>query len=77
MSAQVGDCLATVGAEIYGPKRLWRGFRSPALVRFVAGERGYLSNTNGGPRLYINMEDYISAATGQWVAWLSCPRGCC
>jgi hypothetical protein len=51
-----------MAAEIYGPQRLWTGFRTPALMRLVASEEAYLSNTHGGPRLYINMEDYISAA---------------
>jgi hypothetical protein len=34
-------------------------------VRFVAGERAYLSNTQGGPRMYINIEDYLTYATGK------------
>jgi len=28
-------------------------------VRFVSAEDAYLSPTNGGPRMYINMEDYV------------------
>jgi hypothetical protein len=34
-------------------------------VRFVAGERAYLSNSHGGPRMYVNIEDYLSHATGR------------
>lgn len=62
---QAADCLSEVGGEIYGDQRLWRGFRTCPLVRFVAGERGYLSNTHNGPRMYINLEDYLSYATGK------------
>ncbi len=51
-----GNCLNEVGAIIYGSGALWNGFRTPALVRFVASEGAYLSNTNGGPRMYINIE---------------------
>lgn len=32
-----GDCLAALTAELYGPRARWRGFRSPALLRFVGG----------------------------------------
>lgn len=53
---KAGYCLATVGAQIYGSDALWQGFRNVALVRFVSGEPFYLSNTNGGPRMYINLE---------------------
>ncbi len=42
---------AQLGAEIYGPKALWNGFRTPGLIRFVPGEEFYLSNTHGGPRM--------------------------
>ena len=53
-----------VAREMYGMRRLWTGFRTPALMRLVAEEDAYLSNTNGGARLYINLEDYISPAAG-------------
>ncbi len=58
-------CVWQVGSEIYGPAALWSGFRTPALVRFVSGEDFYLSNTHGGPRMYVNMEDYVSPQGGQ------------
>ena len=44
--------------------QLWQGFRVPALIRFVNEESAYLSVTSGGPRMYINMEDYVSRQTG-------------
>jgi hypothetical protein len=36
--SKAGDCLAAVQKELYGPAARWRGFRSPALVRFIRGE---------------------------------------
>lgn len=39
---------------------LGEGFRVPALLRFVNGEDPYLAMSNGGPRMYINMEDHVS-----------------
>ncbi|GMH44322.1 hypothetical protein BSKO_12256 [Bryopsis sp. KO-2023] len=57
------DCLEMMGDEIYGRDALWDGFRTPVLVRFVSEEDAYLSNTNGGPRVYFNMEDYVSYNT--------------
>jgi hypothetical protein len=55
------ECLEMAVAEVYDPaKELWRGFRTPINVRFVAGEVFSLSNTHGGPRMYLNMEDYVS-----------------
>jgi hypothetical protein len=61
---KAADCLKMVGDEIYGPAELWRGFRTTTLIRFVSGEPFYLSNTHGGPRLYVNMEDYIALNGG-------------
>jgi hypothetical protein len=57
------DCLASLRDKLYGAADLAQGFRSPPLVRFVAGEQAYLSPTSGGPRMYINLEDYVSGAT--------------
>lgn len=51
-----------MGSEIYGRRALWNGFRTPALIRFVPGEEFYLSNTHGGPRMYINLEVRRGAA---------------
>ncbi|RMZ54692.1 hypothetical protein APUTEX25_003070 [Auxenochlorella protothecoides] len=62
---RAGTCLQEVGAEIYGPAKLYEGFRTPGLIRFVNGEEFYLSPTHGGPRMYINIEDYISRSTGK------------
>ena len=60
-----GDCLMEVGAEMYGPAALWEGFRTPALIRFISGQDYYISNTHGGPRMYVNIEDYLSLTTGK------------
>jgi len=60
-----GDCLMEIGADVYGPDSLWEGFRTPALIRFVTGEDFYISNTQGGPRMYVNIEDYLSRSTNQ------------
>jgi hypothetical protein len=55
-----------IGREVYAPDvELWRGFRTPPLIRFVSGEEFYISNTHGGPRMYVNMEDYVSRSTGK------------
>jgi hypothetical protein len=96
---------------VYGPRALWRGFRVPALIRFVGGalagglwagregdlvlpptqaqlrgvpfpthepplpppplspqktgEEAFLSPSNGGPVVYVNLEDHVSYATGR------------
>ena len=57
------SCLAQVSRSI-NDNQLWQGFRVPALIRFVNEESAYLSLTSGGPRMYINMEDYVSRQTG-------------
>jgi hypothetical protein len=54
-----------VGNEVYSDRKLWDGFRSPALIRFVSGNPFYLSHTNGGPRMFVNIEDHISRSTGK------------
>ena len=46
-------------------KNLGDGFRVPALIRFIGSEEGYLSNAQGGPRMFVNMEDHVSRQTGQ------------
>jgi hypothetical protein len=53
---QVGDAVI---AENLGP-----GFAVPPLIRFVNGEEAYLANTNGGPRMFFNIEDHLSMSTG-------------
>lgn len=40
-----------------------QGFLVPPLVRFVSEDSGYLSYTNGGPRMFINLEDHLSHTT--------------
>ena len=49
---KAGDCMIRLSEQIYGPKNLWEGFRTPALVRFISGEPFYLSPSNGGPVMY-------------------------
>ena len=46
-------------------KQLGQGFRTPGLIRFVCQETGYLSPTSDGPRMFVNLEDYLSHTTGQ------------
>ncbi|CAG9460808.1 unnamed protein product [Pedinophyceae sp. YPF-701] len=53
-----GDCLRGLTRQLYGSAQLSRGFTTPMLVRFNAGSDVYLSPTNGGPRMSINLEDY-------------------
>jgi hypothetical protein len=57
--SRVHSCYAALTEKLYGPELRWRGFRSPGLLRFVKGEAGLLSPTNGGTRAYINIEDYV------------------
>jgi FAD/FMN-containing dehydrogenase len=57
---KAAECMKRVGDEMYGPAELWRGFRTPSLIRFVNGEPFYLSTTNDMPRIYINMEDSVT-----------------
>jgi hypothetical protein len=55
--------IPQVSESIYG-LGLDDGFRTPNLLRFVNEEAAYLSNANGGPRMFINMEDHLSLTTG-------------
>ena len=50
---KAGDCMKIVNDEMYGPKELWRGFRTPSFIRFVNGEPFYISTTQGSPRMFI------------------------
>jgi hypothetical protein len=72
---RAGDCLAKLNAALYGnasdgsdgderQQARWRGFRAPMLIRFVAGERAFLSNSHGGPVMFANLEDHVSYALG-------------
>jgi len=60
-----GDCLELLNKTVYGPDNLWQGFRTPGLLRFVAGEDFYVSMSNGGPRMYVNIEDYVTRSSGK------------
>ena len=66
--SRVHTCYAALAdAKLYGREQRWRGFRAPALLRFVKTEPGLLSPTNGGPRAYINVEDYVKYLTFEAV----------
>lgn len=55
-----GDCMKGLVHRIYRPfQRLDDGFRTSALVRFVSEVDAYLSLTQGGPHIFINLEDYV------------------
>ena len=56
--SRVHTCYAALSEKLYGAEQRWRGFRAPALLRFVKSEPGLLSPTHGGARSYINVEDY-------------------
>lgn len=67
---QVCDEACTKCSPVVQLAKLWdegasQGFLVPPLVRFVSGDRGYLDMTNGGPRMFINLEDHISHTTKQ------------
>jgi len=60
----VGTCYTALSEKLYGQEQRWRGFRAPALLRFVRGEgEGLLSPTQGASRAYINIEDYVRYQT--------------
>lgn len=45
--------------------KLWKsgaseGMRVPGLIRFVSEETPYLSNSHGGARMFVNLEDHVS-----------------
>ena len=55
-----GDCLKGLVRRVYAPfQRLEEGFRTSLLIRFVSEVDAYLSLTQGGPHLFINLEDYV------------------
>ena len=62
---KAGTCIKGLAGEIYGPRQLNVGFRTPALMRFVSGEEFYLSPSNGGPVMYVNIEDHLSLSSGR------------
>jgi hypothetical protein len=53
------------------------GFVVPPLLRFVSAEGAYLSNANGGPRMFLNIEDHLTDSTGRVNARFQArPRRC-
>jgi hypothetical protein len=42
-----------------------KGFRTAPLIRFIGKEDGLLSHTGDGPRMYLNIEDYLFYNTGR------------
>ena len=63
--SSMGDCLEKVGEATYGSARLYTGSRTPFLTRFVKEEDGYLSYTHGEPRMFVNMEEFVTYSTGR------------
>ena len=64
--AVCADLMLLVG-QVLGEidsKQLGQGFRAPGLIRFVSQDSGYLSPTSDGPRMFVNLEDYLSRTTG-------------
>lgn len=62
---QAEACKLTQVLGEIDSKQLGQGFRTPGLIRFVSQETGYLSPTSDGPRMFVNLEDYLSHTTGQ------------
>eukprot|EP00894_Picocystis_sp_ML_P001716 jgi/Pico_ML_1/52233/g2968.t3 len=61
--SQAGDCLEALNKILYTEGDARRGFRAPALVRFIGAEDSYLSNSYGEPVMFVNIEDHISHNT--------------
>ena len=57
--ANMGDCFDGLRGLLRRNVLMSQSFYSPALIRFVSQEDGFLSQTEDGPRLYINIEDYL------------------
>eukprot|EP00775_Hariotina_reticulata_P010758 gene10758-10914_t len=61
-----GDLLGTDPAK----RSIDKGFRTAPLIRFVGQEDGLLSLTNGGPRMFVNIEDYLFHNRGPYrIHW--------
>lgn len=43
----------------HAPRSVDRGFRTAPLIRLVGPDDGLLSLTHDGPRVYLNIEDYL------------------
>jgi len=63
--ANMGDCFNGLRDLLRTNLIASQSFYSPALVRFVSQEDGLLSQTEDGPRLYINIEDYLFYVQGR------------
>lgn len=61
--SRAGDCLESLNKILYTEGDARKGFRAPALVRFIGAEDIYLSNSYGEPVMFINIEDHISHNT--------------
>ena len=86
---RMADCLAGILDVIYGSdlegedeelRMADKGFRVTPLFRFVGREDGLLSPTNDVPRMYLNLEDYLSynsveRSNKQFVKLLAFLRG--
>lgn len=59
--------LLLAGGEMFICRAIDKGLRTAALIRLVGQEDGLLSHTHDGPRMYINLEDYIFWNSNQTV----------
>ncbi|XRB12283.1 FAD-binding PCMH-type domain-containing protein [Pseudoscourfieldia marina] len=63
----MGNCFNGLRDLLRRNIAISQSFFSPALVRFVSQEEGLLSQTEDGPRLYINIEDYLFYVQGRII----------
>lgn len=49
-------------------------FRLPPNLRFVAEGNSYLATTNGGPRLFLNFDNYFESRSGRVIVLRLCSR---
>ena len=64
LASEKGGALPQVEAAM-NEEDLFGGFPVPPLIRFVGDEEAFLSNANGGPRIFLNIEDHQSYQTGE------------
>ncbi|CAL8469269.1 g8810 [Coccomyxa elongata] len=62
---EVSVTMDKAGTCFAGAVKLWKsgaseGMRVPGLIRFVSEETPYLSNSHGGARMFVNLEDHVS-----------------
>ncbi len=55
----MADCWAALLNVSNSGSALDRGFRTAPLIRFIGQEDGLLSHVHDGPRMFINIEDYL------------------